>query len=322
MNSSQEQKVNKENLKCSQNQRTILSTLSMNDFEIVRQIGKGKYGHVYLAIYKASGYIVALKILLKQELQHEKLLKQLKREVEIQGNLDHPNILKLYGSFQDDNHIVMILEFAQYGTLYDFLKRSQRITEGRSARYIAQIVRALQFIHQKHIIHRDIKPENLLVGRNGEIKLADFGWATYAPDLSSTPLTTVCGTLDYLAPEMVRRLPYNENVDVWALGILCYELLVGVPPFEAIGFHETCRRIVCDNVNIPDHVSSEARNFILMVLQKIPFCRPSLEDILNHPWIRMHNSMTTPPSSSKPRVNNNNRRTFNNTLSEIRYNTF
>ncbi|CAG8663055.1 24286_t:CDS:2 [Gigaspora margarita] len=270
----------------------------MNDFEIVRQIGKGKYGHVYLAIYKASGYIVALKILLKQELQHEKLLKQLKREVEIQGNLDHPNILKLYGSFQDDNHIVMILEFAQYGTLYDFLKRSQRITEGRSARYIAQIVRALQFIHQKHIIHRDIKPENLLVGRN------------------------VCGTLDYLAPEMVRRLPYNENVDVWALGILCYELLVGVPPFEAIGFHETCRRIVCDNVNIPDHVSSEARNFILMVLQKIPFCRPSLEDILNHPWIRMHNSMTTPPSSSKPRVNNNNRRTFNNTLSEIRYNTF
>ncbi|CAG8690052.1 10882_t:CDS:2, partial [Racocetra persica] len=218
----------------------------------------------------------------------------------------HPNILKLYGYFQDDNQIVMILEFAQYGTLYDFLKKSQRISEGRSAR--------------KRIIHRDIKPENLLVGRNGELKLADFGWATYAPGLSSAPLTTVCGTLDYLAPEMVRRLPYNENVDVWALGILCYELLVGVPPFEAIGFHETCRRIMCDNVNIPDHVSSEARNFILMVLQKIPFCRPSLEDILNHPWIRMHNSMTT-SSLSKPRVSNN-RLTFNNTLSEIRYNTF
>ncbi|CAG8660492.1 3222_t:CDS:2 [Dentiscutata heterogama] len=120
---------------------------------------------------------------------------------------------------------------------------------------------------------------------------------------------------------MVRRLPYNENVDVWALGVLCYELLVGVPPFEAIGFHGTCRRIMCDDVNIPDHVSSEARNFILMVLQKIPFCRPSLEDILNHPWIRMHNSMTTPSSSSKPRVNIN-RHTFNNALSEIRYNTF
>ncbi|CAG8660478.1 3221_t:CDS:2, partial [Dentiscutata heterogama] len=169
-NSSHEQKVNKENLKCSQSQRTIPSTLSMNDFKIGRQIGKGKYGRVYLAIYKASGYIVALKILLKQELQHEKLLKQLEREVEIQGNLDHPNILKLYGYFQDDKYIVMILEFAQYGTLYDFLKQSHRITEGRSAR--------------KHIIHRDIKPENLLIGRNGVIKLADFGWATYAPNLS------------------------------------------------------------------------------------------------------------------------------------------
>ncbi|PKK60864.1 aurora kinase A-like protein [Rhizophagus irregularis] len=299
----------------------------MKDFKVGHEIGKGKYGRVHLATNKSSGYIVALKILLKQELKHDKLLRQLEREVEIQGNLNHPNILKLYGYFQDEKRVVMILEWASLGTLYAQLKRQMRFVEKQASRYIAQIAKSLKYVHERHIVHRDLKPENLLIDKQGVLKLADFGWATYVQDFTkqvklnislktngynthnthyshfkySSSLKTICGTLDYLAPEMVKRQSYNEKVDVWALGIICYELLVGVPPFESIGFPLTIQRIVLDEVMIPDYVSKEARDIIIMLLQKDPINRPSMEQVLNHPWIRMYNK-SSPQNSTQTKL--------------------
>ncbi|RGB25953.1 kinase-like domain-containing protein [Rhizophagus diaphanus] len=273
----------------------------MKDFKVGHEIGKGKYGRVHLATNKSSGYIVALKILLKQELKHDKLLRQLEREVEIQGNLNHPNILKLYGYFQDEKRVVMILEWASLGTLYAQLKRQIRFVEKQASRYIAQIAKSLKYVHERHIVHRDLKPENLLIDKQGVLKLADFGWATYVQDFTNSSLKTICGTLDYLAPEMVKRQPYNEKVDVWALGIICYELLVGVPPFESIGFPLTIQRIVLDEVMIPDYVSKEARDIIIMLLQKDPINRPSMEQVLNHPWIRMYNK-SSPQNSTQTKL--------------------
>ncbi|POG78396.1 serine/threonine-protein kinase [Rhizophagus irregularis DAOM 181602=DAOM 197198] len=273
----------------------------MKDFKVGHEIGKGKYGRVHLATNKSSGYIVALKILLKQELKHDKLLRQLEREVEIQGNLNHPNILKLYGYFQDEKRVVMILEWASLGTLYAQLKRQMRFVEKQASRYIAQIAKSLKYVHERHIVHRDLKPENLLIDKQGVLKLADFGWATYVQDFTNSSLKTICGTLDYLAPEMVKRQSYNEKVDVWALGIICYELLVGVPPFESIGFPLTIQRIVLDEVMIPDYVSKEARDIIIMLLQKDPINRPSMEQVLNHPWIRMYNK-SSPQNSTQTKL--------------------
>lgn len=122
---------------------------------------------------------------------------------------------------------------------------------------------ALHYLHRKHVIHRDIKPENLLIGIQGELKIGDFGWSVHAP---SNRRTTLCGTLDYLPPEMVEHRPHNDKVDLWALGVLAYEFLCGVPPFEELsGTKATHRRIARVEFTIPPHVSAEAADLIRRV---------------------------------------------------------
>jgi len=177
----------------------------------------------------SSKYILALKTLYKSELVADRVEQQVRREIEIQQQLRHPNILRLYGFFHDEKRIFLMLEFAGQGELYKQLVKCRYFSEKRSSRYIAQIGDALHYLHGKHVIHRDIKPENLLVGIHGEVKIGDFGWSVHAP---SGRRQTLCGTLDYLPPEMVERKDHNERVDHWALGVLAFEFVSGSPPFE------------------------------------------------------------------------------------------
>ncbi|KMQ81626.1 serine threonine-protein kinase eg2, partial [Lasius niger] len=144
-------------------------------FEIGRPLGKGKFGRVYLARERTSGFICALKVLHKSELQVGGVERQVRREIEIQSNLRHPNILQLFGHFHDSKRVFLILEFAGKGELYKHLRRENRFPEWKAAQYIAQMASALRYLHRKHVIHRDIKPENILVGIHGEIKISDFG---------------------------------------------------------------------------------------------------------------------------------------------------
>jgi aurora kinase len=185
-------------------------------FEIGRPLGKGKFGRVYLARERTSGFICALKVLHKQELQGGGVERQVRREIEIQSNLRHPNILQLFGHFHDSKRVFLILEFAGKGELYKHLRRESRFPEWKAAHYIAQMASALRYLHRKHVIHRDIKPENILMGIHGEIKISDFGWSVHAPNHRRR---TMCGTLDYLPPEMVKPGTsdnyYDEKVDLW-----------------------------------------------------------------------------------------------------------
>lgn len=196
-------------------------------FEIGKPLGKGKFGRVYLARERSSGFVCALKVLHKSELQQGKVEKQVRREIEIQSNLRHPNILRLYGHFHDSKRIFLILEFAGKGELYKLLRKENRFPEWKAAQYIAQMAAALKYLHKKHVMHRDIKPENILVGIHGEIKISDFGWSVHAPN---NRRNTMCGTLDYLPPEMIKPGSaenfYNEKVDLWSLGVLTYEVSV------------------------------------------------------------------------------------------------
>jgi len=260
---------------------------SLANFDIGRPLGKGKFGNVYLAREKKSHFIVALKVLFKSQLQKSQVENQLRREIEIQSHLRHPNILKMYGYFYDDTRVYLILEFAPKGELYKELQRqtNRRFDEERAANYIAQMADALKYCHMKKVIHRDIKPENLLLGLKGELKIADFGWSVHAP---SSRRGTMCGTLDYLPPEMVDGKDHDNNVDIWSLGILCYEFLVGKPPFEDDTSQATYEKIRRALVRFPSHVSEPARDLICKLLQKVPSKRLSLDAVAVHPWILMH----------------------------------
>ncbi|KAL0637071.1 spindle assembly checkpoint kinase [Maublancomyces gigas] len=254
-------------------------------FEIGRPLGKGKFGRVYLAKERKNGFVCALKVLHKSELQHGKVEKQLRREIEIQSNLRHPNILRLFGHFHDSKRVFLILEFAGQGELYKMLRKVGKFSEPRAAEYIAQMAAALMYLHKKHVIHRDIKPENILVGIHGEIKISDFGWSVHAPN---SRRTTMCGTLDYLPPEMLNGSNFhNEKVDLWSLGVLTYEFLVGAAPFEDNPV-ETQRRIVKADMKVPDFVSPEAADLIRKLLVIKPDQRIPLEEVVKHPWILKH----------------------------------
>ncbi|KAJ3089566.1 spindle assembly checkpoint kinase [Quaeritorhiza haematococci] len=260
---------------------------SLQDFDVGRALGKGKFGRVYLAREKRSGYVVALKILFKSELAQAKVEKQLRREIEIQSHLRHTNILRLYGYFYDAKRVYLILEYAAKGELYKVLRKYGRFPEKRASKYICQMAKALIYLHQKHVIHRDIKPENLLLGIKGELKIADFGWSVHAPN---SRRTTLCGTLDYLPPEMVEGRDHNEKVDLWSLGVLAYEFLVGVPPFEdASSYRATYKRIAQVDLKFPDYVSPEAKDLISRLLQHAPEKRLPLHHVLRHPWITKYN---------------------------------
>lgn len=235
--------------------------LHLGLFEIGKPLGKGKFGRVYLAKHRDSGFICALKVLNKDEIRREGAEVHVRREIEVHGNIRHPGVLGFYNWFHDSRRIILILEYAPGGELYKSLRREGRFPERRAAKYAAQVAQALSYLHSKNIMHRDIKPENILVGAHGELKLADFGYGVHAP---SNRRETLCGTLDYLPPEMLGsgKVNYTNAVDQWTLGVLTYEFLTGEAPFEDSPVL-TQRRIVRGDMKpLPDSISPEAREFV------------------------------------------------------------
>lgn len=265
---------------------------SISDFDLGRPLGKGKFGNVYLAREKESRYVVALKVLFKSQILDSEIEHQVRREVEIQCRLRHPNILRMYGYFHDERRIYLILEYAKNGALYKLLKERDRFDERTAAVYIRDLTKALIYCHSKKVIHRDIKPENLLIGHNGELKIADFGWSVHSP---SSRRMTLCGTLDYLSPEMIEGKPHSYAVDIWSLGVLCYELLVGLPPFDAKDSHQTYKKIRYVIIKYPDFISEKAKDIMSKLLVVNPEQRMPLAQVLHHPWI-----LENAPEGTKP----------------------
>ncbi|XP_077257729.1 aurora kinase B [Temnothorax americanus] len=269
------------------NNRSRSYQWSLEDFEIGSPLGRGKFGRVYLAREKTTRYMVALKTLYKVELVKGRVEKQVMREIEIQSHLRHPHILQLLTYFYDNKRIYLVLEFAARGELYKELKRqpNERFSEHLSAKYTYQVADALEYCHRNNVIHRDIKPENLLLTYNGDIKLADFGWSVHAP---SSKRDTLCGTLDYLPPEMIMGQAYDFYVDHWCLGILCYEFLTGQPPFLSGSTQETYAKIKTISIQWPEQIKPPAKDLISKLIKKQSSERISLAAVKRHPWIVEH----------------------------------
>jgi len=271
---------------------------TLDDFQIGRPLGHGKFGWVYIAREKSTKYVVALKVLFKKQLITAGVEHQLKREVEIQSHLRHPHILRLYGYFYDASRVYLITEFAGKGELYKHLQNMPNHTypPAKAARFMAQLCSALDYCHAKGVIHRDIKPENLLLDSNENIKIADFGWAVH----SRKRRTTLCGTLDYLPPEMVAGEDHDNSVDLWSIGILLYEFLVGHPPFESEDQKTTYKKILSCKVEFPEDIDEDARDLILSVryssiLSHIQLSLPCLHFYVI-PHIRSHSCCNALPS--------------------------
>ena len=255
---------------------------TLNDFEIGKPLGRGKFGKVYLARERRTKYIVALKVLSKSQLLKSGVEHQLRREIEIQGHLRHKHILRMYGYFYDNKNIYLILEYSPGGELYKKLTTKGSFSDRTAARFIRDLSQAFAYCHSKHVIHRDIKPENLLLGPNNTVKIADFGWSVHAP---TSRRNTLCGTLDYLPPEMVEGREHDEQVDTWALGVLLYEFLVGSPPFETDSHQATYQRISRVDIRWPRGFPEDAKDLVSKLLKKDPRQRLPLECIPTHPFV-------------------------------------
>uniref|UniRef100_A0A915PJ56 Aurora kinase n=1 Tax=Setaria digitata TaxID=48799 RepID=A0A915PJ56_9BILA len=271
------------NKNAADNARPKTREWTLNDFEVGRPLGRGKFGNVYLAREAESKFVVALKVVYKTQLGTNNLKRQLQREIEIQYHLRHPNILRLYGYFHDKDRVYLVLEFAPRGSLFQHLQEMKTFPPELAAKYMYQLASAMEYCQQKKVLHRDLKPENVLISGNGDLKISDFGWSVHEP---SSKRTTVCGTLDYLAPEMVPNGTHDAMVDNWSLGVMLYEFLVGKPPFEAKTYHDTFDNIRKCNYTFPPEMPDGARDLISKLLQKDPTKRLPLKDVLKHSWIQ------------------------------------
>lgn len=259
---------------------------TLKDFELGKNLGVGNLGNVWLVRTKREKFILALKAMRKCDIVRTNSMHQFKREVELQASLHHKNILQLYGYFYDDKRVYIMVEWAPEGELYGILQKQQRFTPEVAAKYLKQVACGLEYCHNRRIMHRDIKPENLLLGADGDIKISDFG----ASVKDRLPRDTVCGTLDYMAPEIVQRQKYTESVDEWALGVLAYEFLTGDPPFYAETRKETYENIIESDVEFPSYLDEDAKSFVRKLLQKDPNKRMKVADVKNDPWILRYTS--------------------------------
>lgn len=170
----------------------------------------------------------------------------------------------------------------------------RRVDERTAAGYVRALADALIYLHKRDVIHRDIKPENLLLGHDGELKIADFGWSVHSPQ---SMRTTICGTMDYLPPEMIKGLKHDSSVDLWSLGVLCYEMLVGRAPYNDAkpcpGGDQTLENISMAKYSVPPFVSGAAKHLMSRLMVVKPSARLPLTQVLVHPWI-VANTVTKP----------------------------
>lgn len=258
------------------------------DFESLNNssLGVGGFGRVYKVKHKTNKHIYAIKVIGKQKVIENDLVEQMKLEIKIMYQLNHPNIIKLYNHFEDNESFYLVMELAPKGQLYTKLKLLGRLDERQAAQYIREVTSAVMYLHSQNppVIHRDIKPENILLDENESAKLCDFGWSNFYS--KEKKRTTYCGTPEYLAPEMIRQTGHNESLDYWNIGVLCFELLTGKAPFEGETQKELLDNIARVKVNYPKDFPKLAKDLIGRLLKSDPKERMAGEELMNHPWLK------------------------------------
>ena len=255
-----------------------------------KQLGSGSFGRVFLVSHNETKELFALKTIEKRKIMMTYgKLDIIYDEINIHSKLYHQNIIKLYSVYEDDETINIILEYAKGGNLYQLIKDGKNgFSESKAFDYFIQVINAVYYLHSNNIIHRDIKPENILIGDDNKLKLCDFGWAK---ELTLENRSTFCGTMEYMAPEIVGSENYDYSVDIWSLGILLYEMLFGHSPFNGKDTNNIILNIKSHELNYDDtnkKISNSCKDLIQKLLNMNPQKRLKIKDILEHPFIKKH----------------------------------
>ncbi|KAK9874680.1 hypothetical protein WA026_005500 [Henosepilachna vigintioctopunctata] len=256
----------------------------IEDYEVHNLLGKGGFASVYQARCRKTHMDVAIKMIDKKLMQAAGMVNRVRQEVAIHSRLKHPSILELYTFFEDANYVYLVLELCHNGELQYYIKK-RVMSESEASNIMKQVVEGIKYLHSHNILHRDISLSNLLLTKDMQVKIADFGLATQLSRPDEKHLT-MCGTPNFISPEVASRGSHGLEADVWGLGCLLYTLLVGKPPFDTQGVKSTLTRVVMANYEMPCHLSPEAKDLVHCLLQKNPKDRIKLEQILEHPFIR------------------------------------
>jgi len=260
---------------------------TLSDFKFHQTIGTGTFGRVKLCTLESNGRVFAMKMLKKSEVIRLKQQEHIASERYLLSLIDHPFVVVMYRTFQEPHMVYMLLEYVNGGELFTHLRKAGRFSKEFTKFYVGQIVLVLQYLHAKQIVYRDLKPENLLIGAAGYLKITDFGFAKIVEENT----WTLCGTPEYLAPEIIQSKGHSLGVDWWALGILMFEMLCGYPPFYDENPFGIYQKILVGKIDYPKHVDEYAKDIIkrLLIADKtlrLGCLSKGADDITRHKFFR------------------------------------
>lgn len=254
----------------------------MDNYHILDQLGEGMFGRVFKARRKQSTQIVAMKFISKQN-KSVSDLDNLKKEIHIIKQVNHPNIIRMIETFETSTEICVVTDFGR-GELFDAIKTDRKLPESEIRNICVQLVRALHYLYSVNIVHRDLKPQNILIVSDGQIKLCDFGLSR-AMSPNTEVLHSLKGTPLYMAPELVSQKPYDHRSDLWSLGMILFELFTGRFPYTSDNVVSLMHEIKKIDVEIPSNMSPDLRDLVSGLLTKNPKHRLNFPDLLSHPFI-------------------------------------
>ena len=265
---------------------TFLKDMSIDDLNTLSVLGQGAFGRVKLAQHKTTGETYALKCQSKKAIVRNRIEDTVINEMRLMRMLNHERIGKLYCALQDTRNIYFVLELLQGGEFFTYLQKVGRLSEAKAVFYAASVVSAFTALHEKKIAYRDLKPENMVLDANGFVKIVDLG---LAKQVLNGKTWTMCGTPDYLAPEIILNEGHDCAVDYWALGVLIYEMVTGWPPFYADEPMKTYEKIVACSISFPVYITRQMSDIVSKLLATQPGRRlgnlkGGINDIMKHKW--------------------------------------
>lgn len=261
------------------------NTYRIGPYKLGPTLGKGSFGKVKLAEHEKTGHKVAVKILNRQKIKTSQMDKKIRREINILKLFRHPHIIRLYEVIETRSDIFLVMEYVEGGELFDYIVSKGRLSEDESRKFFQQIISGIEYCHKFRVVHRDLKPENVLLDRDKNAKIADFGLSNIMHD--GDFLKTSCGSPNYAAPEVISgKLYAGPEVDVWSCGVILYALLCGRLPFDEESIPALFRRIRDGDYAMPHHVTPPCRDLISKILVVDPLKRITIAEIRQHPWFQ------------------------------------